>query len=364
MSNLYRATFRLVCGLAILLAASVVTAQVAPGPPGEDGRPQNPGAFGRQPPKGKFAGMATEVGKSKSSSGFVDLLEEGDLSQFRGYKEEEVGSGWSIDGKYLHFDGTKSGDIVTVDTYEDFELQFDWKVSPGGNSGVMYRVGLGDGAPYLTGPEFQVLDDTKHKDGERQLTSAGAIYGLYAPTGDKKRKAGVWNKARIVVQGNKVTHYVNKKKVVEATIDSGDWRKRVSNSKFKAWEKFGTLKTGHIAFQDHGDEVWYRNIKIKRLSGEASSLAEKKKTRRASNSKLKDMMQSMDAGGPPSDGIGQRGRNQNDRKKEKASRKSSGNSKLQGMQMDRPGQKPEKDGKKKGSGAPSAPGGAPSAPGG
>lgn len=329
MSTLLRSALTILCGAAIALSSQSLEAQQAPGPPGADA------ALGDRPAQGaransKFSRMGTSVGQnpSRSKSKFEDLLENKDLSKFRGYKDEAIGEGWTIDGKFLHFDGTKSGDIVTRETYDNFDLQFDWKVTDGGNSGVMYRVSLGDSAPYLTGPEYQVLDDAVHKDGKNALTSAGSLYGLYAPSEDKKqRDAGIWNKARIVVQGSKVTHYLNGRKTIEAEIDSADWKERVANSKFKSWEKFAKNESGHIAFQDHGNEVWFRNIKIKRLDAEAGST----KRTASGNSKLRKMMQSAGGVGGPSESAG--GGKASNRK----STKQSGKSKLEQMRANGPG---------------------------
>jgi hypothetical protein len=210
--------------------------------------------------------------KGATSKKFEELLSSKTLDSFRGYQNDAIGDGWEIQGKYLHFDGSGGGDIITKETYKDFELQFEFKVAVGGNSGVMYRVSLGDKAPYLSGPEYQVLDDSKHKDGGSELTSAGALYALYAPDKEsKKTKAsgGRWYKAKIIVEGNKIRHYFNNKKVVEAEINSSDWNTKLGASKFKDWEKFAKNSSGHIAFQDHGDEVWFRNIRIKRLNVDA-----------------------------------------------------------------------------------------------
>lgn len=202
--------------------------------------------------------------KKAKKSKYINLLESKDLSSFRGYKTEEIGDGWSIKGKSLHFDGTEgTGDIITREKYTDFELQFDWKISEGGNSGVMYRVGLGDQAPYITGVEYQILDDSKHADGKTPETSAGSVYALFAPKEYRKKAVGGWNKSRIVVDGSKITHVLNGTRVVEVDMDSDAFRAKVGNSKFKDWEKFAKEKSGHIAFQDHGNKVWYRNIKIR-----------------------------------------------------------------------------------------------------
>ena len=163
------------------------------------------------------------------------------------------------------FDGSGGGDIMTKEKYSDFELTFHWKVTDGANSGVMYRVTTGDSAPYLSGPEYQILDDSKHRDGNNKLTSAGALYGLYVAADKEVKPVGQWNSAKIVQRGNAVEHWLNGKKVVSAEIGSEDWNKRVDGSKFKTWKKFGASQSGHIAFQDHGDKVWFKDIKIKSL---------------------------------------------------------------------------------------------------
>lgn len=193
----------------------------------------------------------------------IVLFDGKSLDQFRGYHQEEIGAGWKVEDGTLHFDGTKgSGDIVTKQEFENFVLKFEWKISEGGNSGVMYRVSLGDNAPYLSGPEYQVLDDTKHKDGKNPSTSSGALYALYVPQNKKLNAVGQWNTSKIVLNGNKVEHWLNGAKVVDAEIDSEDWKTKVEASKFKKWEKFGKNKKGHLCFQDHGNKVWYRSITV------------------------------------------------------------------------------------------------------
>ena len=201
----------------------------------------------------------------KHSSHTVSLLKGDSLEQFQGYKNEKVGAGWKLKGGVLTFDGSGGGDIVTRESFDNFELTFDWKVNRGANSGVMYRVSMGDGAPYLSGPEFQILDDANHNDGRNEKTSAGSLYALYKPSGQQLKPVGQWNTAKIVLNGNHVEHWLNGKKVVDAEIGGDDWNERVAASKFRNWEKFGKNKSGRICFQDHGDEVAFRNIHVKRL---------------------------------------------------------------------------------------------------
>jgi hypothetical protein len=209
---------------------------------------------------------ADSTKKTSGNDSNVEVLFDGNsLDQWRGYNQEEIGKGWKITDGILEFDGTGGGDIVTKNEYENFEFSFDWKVSPGANSGVMYRVTLGDSAPYLSGPEFQILDDSKHADGKNELTSAAALYGLYKCENKELKDVGEWNTSKIVQRGNKIEHWLNGKKVVTAEIGSEDWKKRVADSKFKDWEKFGVSPKGRIALQDHGNKVWFRNISIKQL---------------------------------------------------------------------------------------------------
>jgi len=120
-------------------------------------------------------------------------------------------------------------------------------------------------ATYMTGPEYQVLDDAAHLDGRNELTSAGAVYGLYpAPRGIVKR-AGEWNAARLLVNGNHVEHWLNGQRIAQYELGSPEWAQKVAASKFNDWKGYGKFARGRIALQDHGDQVSYRNIRIRVL---------------------------------------------------------------------------------------------------
>jgi hypothetical protein len=158
--------------------------------------------------------------------------------------------------------GTGGGDLVTDETFANFELALDWKVAPGGNSGIIYRIDDAGEQTYMTGPEMQVLDDERHPDGKSRLTSAGSVYGLYpAPTGVVK-PAGEWNAVRIVVNGNSVVHWLNGVPAAKYDLGSADWERRVAASKFAEWKGYGRATRGRIGLQDHGDQVSFRNIRI------------------------------------------------------------------------------------------------------
>lgn len=206
------------------------------------------------------------AGQEKSADDVKILFDGSSLDAWRGYAAEPVGKGWTIDDKTLHFDGSGGGDIVTKEEFADFELTFEWRVAEGANSGVMYRVGLGEKAPYLTGPEYQILDDDRHADGKNELTSAASLYALYAPNDKQLNPVGEWNSAKIVAQGKRIEHWLNGKMVLDASIGAEDWNKRVAESKFKEWNKFATLSSGRVCLQDHGNKIWFRDIRIKVLS--------------------------------------------------------------------------------------------------
>jgi hypothetical protein len=183
---------------------------------------------------------------------------------WRGYKQQTAPDGWqAIDGELTRV--AAGGDIITNEQFGDFELALEWKVAEGGNSGIMYRVTEEAGATYETGPEMQVLDDEGHADGKSRLTAAGSLYGLYAAPAGVVKPAGGWNAVRIVARGRHVEHWLNGVKVVECEIGSSDWEAKVAASKFKAWPRFGRAASGHIALQDHGDRVAYRDIRVRSL---------------------------------------------------------------------------------------------------
>jgi hypothetical protein len=212
---------------------------------------------------------ANTLTEKEKADGWKLLFDGHTTTGWHTYKGKGVGDRWkAVDGALTlsHKTGKDGGDIVTDHSYESFELSVQWKVTPGANSGIIYRVSETEDAPYYTGPEYQVLDNAGHADGKHKETSAASCYALYAPSQDVTRPVGEWNQTLIRVKGNHVEHWLNGVKVVEYEFGSDDWNKRVAASKFKEWKKFGTIKKGGIDLQDHGDDVAYRNIKIRDLS--------------------------------------------------------------------------------------------------
>ncbi len=201
----------------------------------------------------------------EKKAGWALLFDGKTTAGWHGYGRKEAPAGWRVVGGELTRVGI-AGDLVTDKTYRNFELAIEWKIAPGGNSGIFYRgVEHKDWMKnplYYSAPEMQVLDDAKHPDGQSPLTSAGADYGLYpAPRGVVKA-AGQWNAARVLINGNHVEHWLNGTRVVEYELGSADWADRVKKSKFVEWPAYGKAAEGVIGVQDHGDLVAYRSIKI------------------------------------------------------------------------------------------------------
>ena len=159
-------------------------------------------------------------------------------------------------------------DLVTTDKFDDFELEFEWKVSPRGNSGVMINVAETDGASYFTGPEYQVLDNDRHPDGQNPKRTAGSLYDMIAPNDVRATKpVGEFNKSKIVSKAGFIEHWLNGKLVVAYEWGSYEISKKVRKSKFKDWPAFMSQHRGHIAFQHHGKRSGYRNVRVRRLAG-------------------------------------------------------------------------------------------------
>lgn len=201
---------------------------------------------------------------AESAAGWKLLFDGTSTAQWRGFKRDTLPDGWKIqDGALTRVAG--GGDIITTEQFDSFELALEWKIAPGGNSGIFYRVAEDAGSVWETGPEMQVLDNDKHPDGRDATTSASACYALIPPNRDASFGPNRWNSARIVARGTKIEHWLNGEKVLEYDTASPEFATLIANSKFKNLPRFAKLPKGHIALQDHGDTVAYRNLKIREL---------------------------------------------------------------------------------------------------
>ena len=194
--------------------------------------------------------------------------------QLRGYQRQDFPSEcWTVEnGELKAITGVKNTDLLTKNQYKNFELQFDWKASVGGNGGIFYNVkedakheaGNGNSPNWLTNFEMQVLDDIGFNDKEPKR-SAGSLYDLIAPKDKVLKPVGEFNTSRLVVKDNYVEHWLNGRKVVEYTIDSPELNALIKASKYKDVPGFAQYSDGYIMFQHHGQEMWYKNIKIRKL---------------------------------------------------------------------------------------------------
>ncbi|WP_276479396.1 3-keto-disaccharide hydrolase [Paraflavitalea pollutisoli] len=191
------------------------------------------------------------------------------------FKQQSDGAAWkAVDGT-LHLDPAQKkdgktvggGDMVSDEEYSNFHLKVDWKVDSAGNSGIMFYVKEDPKIEksYHTGPEMQVLDNAAHPDAKIIKHRAGDLYDLITSSPETVKPAGEWNQAEIIAKDSTLEFFLNGSKVVSTKMWDDNWRKMIAGSKFKDMPLFGTLTSGRLCLQDHGDPVWYRNIRIKKL---------------------------------------------------------------------------------------------------
>jgi 3-keto-disaccharide hydrolase len=206
---------------------------------------------------------------AEQKAGWRLLFDGKTIDQWRNYKGTEIGTNWTIvDGAITLTTPRRAVDIISKDEFTDFDFTFDWQLAPAppaGNSGVMFYVIEQGDATYYSGPEYQLLDNATHPDGKNPLTSAGSCYALYAPARDASRPIGEWNTSRILINKGKVEHWLNGEKIVTYDMNSQDWKDKVAGSKFKEWPEFGLARKGHLALQQHGAKVAFKNLKIREI---------------------------------------------------------------------------------------------------
>jgi hypothetical protein len=213
---------------------------------------------------------------AREKGGWIKLFDGKTTRGWHTYGKTGIGRSWIVEDGSLHLDASNKsgwqvadgGDICSDMEFDDFDLQLEWKISTNGNSGIIFYVHE-DTARYhycwQTGPEMQVLDNDGHDDGKIIKHRAGDLYDLIACSRETVHQPMQWNKAEIICKKGSLQFFLNGTRVVETMLWNDDWKKLVSKSKFASMPGFGTYKKGHIALQDHGNDVWYRNIRIKKL---------------------------------------------------------------------------------------------------
>lgn len=186
------------------------------------------------------------------------------------YLKPSAGPAWSVKDATLQLDPAVKdgrGDLVTNDEYENFELSIDWNIADEGNSGIIFLVHEDKAydATYLTGPEYQLLDDKKAEDNKKDSHLAASLYDIIAPAKEVENPAGQWNHTVIRLKNGELTFWLNGVQTVKTHLWDSNWKELVAKSKFKDWKGFAEYHKGHIALQDHGYHITFRNIKIREL---------------------------------------------------------------------------------------------------
>jgi hypothetical protein len=224
------------------------------------------------------------LSSNEKAEGWILLFNGLDFEGWRGLGRESIPEGhWTVENGFLkkipsgdvplQEDGqpVEGGDILTEETFEDFDLRFEWKICPGGNSGIKYNVSESMSVSFppefaALGFEYQILDDNGHPDAQNGANrTAAALYDISAPGNKNLKPVGEWNSGRIFFKGNHGEHWLNGQKVLEFDLDTPEMEKRLKASKYSIYEGYGLKRKGHIVIQDHTDAAWYRNIKIKIL---------------------------------------------------------------------------------------------------
>lgn len=211
---------------------------------------------------------ANLITKEEHDQGWRLLFDGHSTYGWRGFRKEGFPeTGWKVaEGALLLAAGGGGGDLVTTETFGDFELEFDWKVGPKSNSGVIYRVSEEGGATYESGPEYQVIDDAYFAE-PAPLHEAGSLYALAAAPSKRLLPVGQFNRGRLVVRGWRIEHWLNGERLLACDLASEQGRALVAASKFAQMPLFASQSIGHLALQDHGDAVAYRSLKVRELDG-------------------------------------------------------------------------------------------------
>jgi hypothetical protein len=217
---------------------------------------------------------------TKDDKEWVSLFDGKTTNGWHTYGKTTIGKAWKAEDGVLHLDAAskkewqtaEGGDIISNQEFDNFHLKLDWKISPKGNSGVIFYINEDPAKyqyPWQTGPEMQVLDNGTatqlgHSDGKLYTHRAGDLYDLLASK-EVVKPAGEWNTVEIVANKGKLDFYMNGQHTLSTTMWNDIWKQMIGISKFKDMQGFGSFQKGKIGLQDHGDDVWFRNIRIKRL---------------------------------------------------------------------------------------------------
>ena len=211
------------------------------------------------------ASGVTAPAQASGTGAWRSLFDGKSLDAWGTYKSAGPPKKWEIKDGTLTKDGNAS-DLVSKDSFGDFELELEWNIGEGGNSGIFYRGTEEYDAIYWSAPEYQLLDNVKADDNKKANHLAGAVYDLYDVPADAAKPAGQWNQTRIVAKGDHVEHWLNGRKIAQYDVGSADWNARVAASKFKSYPNFMKAKRGYLGIQgNHPGALALRNIRIREL---------------------------------------------------------------------------------------------------
>ena len=217
--------------------------------------------------------MLNKLTPAEIKKGWKLLFDGSTLTGWKTYNRTDMATSWGVKDGAIFLDAKKGrsdvakGDLVTLEDYDDFEFSVEWKISDCGNSGIMYRI-VEDPKykqPYLTGPEMQVLDNKCHPDAKIITHRSGDFYDVMASKTENVKPAGEWNSVKIIMKGYKLEQWQNGVRQIKLTLGSDEINAIVEKSKWKNQKDWGKALIGKIGLQDHGDAVWFRNIKIRSL---------------------------------------------------------------------------------------------------
>jgi hypothetical protein len=210
------------------------------------------------------------------ADGWIRLFDGTSITGWHKYGGDPAGTSWKIKDSVLYLDTSvkinnevvAGGDLTTNDEYENFDLKLEWKIAPGGNSGIIFLVNEDTAKyheSYETGPEYQLLDNDGHPDGKIARHRAGDLYDLIAVSKETVKPVGEWNQSEIRILNGQLDFYLNGEHTVSTTLWDNGWKKLIAGSKFKSMPGFGTFKKGHIVLQDHHCMIAFKNIEIRKL---------------------------------------------------------------------------------------------------
>ncbi len=207
-----------------------------------------------------------QLSARERADGWQLLFDGRDLSQWRNFKHDGLSDKWVVEDGAIKLTGGGGGDILTKAKYQDFDLRLDWKISEVGNSGIFILADETGEHIYSHAPEIQILDNERHPDNKLDTHRSGSLYDMIASPAASHRIAGEWNQVRILLDQGQLTVWQNGVQTASVKIHGPEWRQLVATSKFANWPGFAANGSGHIGLQDHGDVVWFKNLKIKDLS--------------------------------------------------------------------------------------------------